>query len=98
MFVRAFTTTGDPFPEFNGTVDFTVDDGRYRIAKVYQTEGWNPELRAPLARLQTLVGLLEQAGGPPELLNQVHAECDQLRGLIGEITTLARVDSAAHGW
>jgi len=29
--------------------DFTVDDGRYRIAKVYQTEGWNPELRAPLA-------------------------------------------------
>lgn len=29
--------------------DMTVADGRYRITKIYDTETWNPELRAPLA-------------------------------------------------
>ncbi|HEX6598732.1 MAG TPA: PDZ domain-containing protein [Gemmatimonadaceae bacterium] len=29
--------------------DFSIDNGRYRIAKVYDGESWNPELRAPLA-------------------------------------------------
>ena len=29
--------------------DFTIDNGRYKIAKIYDTESWNPELRAPLA-------------------------------------------------
>ena len=29
--------------------DFTIDDGRYRIARVYDSESWNPDLRAPLA-------------------------------------------------
>ena len=29
--------------------DFTIDSGRYKIAKIYDTESWNPELRAPLA-------------------------------------------------
>ncbi len=29
--------------------DFTVESGRYRIAKIYETETWNPELRAPLS-------------------------------------------------
>ena len=29
--------------------DLTVDNGRYRFAKVYQGESWNPDLRAPLA-------------------------------------------------
>ena len=29
--------------------DFAVDNGRYRIMKIYDTETWNPELRAPLA-------------------------------------------------
>ena len=29
--------------------DFTIENGRYRIAKVYDAESWNPELRAPLA-------------------------------------------------
>lgn len=28
--------------------DYVVDKGRYRIAKVYHGENWNPELRAPL--------------------------------------------------
>jgi tricorn protease len=29
--------------------DFTVENGRYRIAKIYSGENWNPELRAPLS-------------------------------------------------
>jgi tricorn protease len=29
--------------------DLTVEKGRYRIAKIYTGESWNPELRAPLS-------------------------------------------------
>jgi tricorn protease len=29
--------------------DFSVENGRYRIAKLYTGESWNPQLRAPLA-------------------------------------------------
>ena len=29
--------------------DFAVENGRYRIARIYSGESWNPELRAPLA-------------------------------------------------
>src|SRR5262249_20066868 len=29
--------------------DFTVENGRYRIARIYDNESWNPELKAPLA-------------------------------------------------
>jgi tricorn protease len=29
--------------------DFVIDAGRYRIARIYDTESWNPDLRAPLA-------------------------------------------------
>jgi tricorn protease len=30
--------------------DFTVENGRYRFARVLDGEGWNPELRAPLTQ------------------------------------------------
>ena len=29
--------------------DFVIDAGRYKIARIYDTESWNPDLRAPLA-------------------------------------------------
>jgi tricorn protease len=29
--------------------DFAVENGRYKIARIYDGESWNPELRAPLA-------------------------------------------------
>ncbi len=29
--------------------DFAIEDGRYKIARIYDNESWNPELRAPLA-------------------------------------------------
>ncbi|MBL0939547.1 MAG: PD40 domain-containing protein [Gemmatimonadaceae bacterium] len=46
---------GGDMPETpNGTggllgADFTIEGGRYRIARIYDSESWNPELRAPLA-------------------------------------------------
>jgi tricorn protease len=30
-------------------VDFVIDQGRYKITKIYDNESWNPDLRAPLA-------------------------------------------------
>ena len=30
--------------------DFTIDQGRYRISKIYDGESWNPDLRAPLSQ------------------------------------------------
>ena len=30
--------------------DFTIENGRYRFAKIYQGENWNPQLRAPLTQ------------------------------------------------
>ena len=29
--------------------DFAIDQGRYKITRIYDNESWNPELRAPLA-------------------------------------------------
>jgi tricorn protease len=29
--------------------DFTIENSRYRIARIYDNESWNPDLRAPLA-------------------------------------------------
>ncbi|HVX41218.1 MAG TPA: PDZ domain-containing protein [Gemmatimonadaceae bacterium] len=29
--------------------DFAIDNGRYKITKIYDSEEWNPDLRAPLA-------------------------------------------------
>lgn len=29
--------------------DFVIEQGRYKIARIYDTESWNPDLRAPLA-------------------------------------------------
>ncbi len=30
--------------------DFAIENGRYRITKIYDGESWNPDLRAPLAQ------------------------------------------------
>ena len=51
---HSFVRGGD-IPEAQPTTagllgaDFTVDNERYRIAKIYDAESWNPDLRAPLA-------------------------------------------------
>src|SRR5262247_675633 len=48
--------------------DFAVENGRYRISRIYTGENWNPELRAPLSApgIQVAEGdyLLEVNGRP----------------------------------
>ena len=38
--------------------DYKIENGRYRFARVYNGENWNPQLRAPL----TQPGVNVQAG------------------------------------
>jgi tricorn protease len=46
---------GGDMPEVPATLggllgaDFAIDAGRYKIARIYDNESWNPDLRAPLA-------------------------------------------------
>lgn len=51
MFVRGGTEPQVPKLKVGllGT-DFKIENGRYRFAKVYNGENWNPELRAPLTQ------------------------------------------------
>jgi len=48
--------------------DFTIENGRYRLHRIYTGENWNPELRAPLSApgIQVSPGdyLLEVNGRP----------------------------------
>lgn len=37
--------------------DFAIEQGRYKITRIYDAESWNPELRAPLASAGIRVGV-----------------------------------------
>lgn len=37
--------------------DFAIEQGRYKITRIYDAESWNPELRAPLAAAGIRVGV-----------------------------------------
>jgi tricorn protease len=49
-YVRGGDMPGVPAPA-GGLLgaDFTIENGRYRIARIYDNENWNPDLRAPLS-------------------------------------------------
>jgi len=51
LYIRAPQNT-DPDHVSTGLLgaDYTIENGRYRFAKVYFGENWNPELRAPLTQ------------------------------------------------
>lgn len=52
------------------------------------------ELRSPLARLQVALGIArEEAPGSTEMLDQASSEADRLNALIGELLTLALMES-----
>jgi tricorn protease len=51
MFVRGGTLP--PVPRVNVGLlgaDYQIENGRYRIAKIYDGENWNPDLQAPLTQ------------------------------------------------
>jgi tricorn protease len=58
----------EPIPVGLLGADFAVENGRYRIRRIYTGENWNPELRAPLSApgIQVAEGdyLLEVNGRP----------------------------------
>jgi tricorn protease len=49
-YVRGGDMPGVP-PSIGGLLgaDFAIEAGRYKITRIYDTESWNPDLRAPLA-------------------------------------------------
>lgn len=51
MFIRGGDTP-DPKPVPGGLLgcDFKVENGRYRFARIYNGENWNPRMRAPLTQ------------------------------------------------
>jgi len=57
--------------------EFTIDNGRYRIQRIYSGESWNPELRAPLKAPGVRVAegdyLLEVNGQPLAMPTNVYA-------------------------
>jgi tricorn protease len=51
MFVRGGTEPETPHVSVGLLgADYTVENGRYRFAKVYNGENWNPDLKAPLTQ------------------------------------------------
>ncbi|MGE0866460.1 MAG: PDZ domain-containing protein [Vicinamibacterales bacterium] len=60
--------------------DFTIENNRYRISRIYDAENWNPELRAPLATpgLAVSVGdyILAVNGAPLVAPDNIHRLLD----------------------
>ena len=58
--------------------DFSVENGRYRIKRIFTGENWNPELRAPLSApgIQVAEGdYLLEVNGRPLLPRRIHIAC-----------------------
>jgi len=85
---------GDPVPVGMLGADYAVENGRYRIKKIYGGENWNPELQAPLSGpgIQVSEGdyLLEVNGRPLAPPTSVYA---LFEGTAGR-QTLLRVNSS----
>src|SRR5690242_9117009 len=73
--------------------DYTVENGHYRIARIYSGESWNPELRAPLASpgVHVAVGdyVLEVNGRPVAPPSSIY---EPFEGTAGRQTVL-RINS-----
>ncbi len=75
--------------------DYTIENGRYRIRRVYSGEDWNPFLRGPLAQpgLDVREGnfILAVNGRDLTAADNIHAE---LQGTAGSQVTLTVADDA----
>jgi len=85
---------GEPVPVGMLGADFAIENGRYRIKKIYGGENWNPELQAPLSGpgVQVSEGdyLLEVNGRP---LTPPASVYQLFEGTVGR-QTLIRVNSS----
>src|SRR6185437_6181239 len=70
--------------------DYTVANGRFRFAKIYSGENWNPQLRAPLTQpgVDVKVGdyLLAVNGQPVRADREVYAAFEETAGKQTTIT------------
>jgi tricorn protease len=84
---------GDPVPVGMLGADYAIENGRYRIKKIYGGENWNPELQAPLSGpgVQVAEGdyLLEVNGRPLAPPTNVY---QLFQGTVGK-QTLLRVNN-----
>ena len=84
----------DPVPVGMLGADYAIENGRYRIKKIYGGENWNPELQAPLSGpgVQVAEGdyLLEVNGRPVAPPSSVY---QPFEGTVGK-QTLIRVNSS----
>ena len=80
---------GRDFDRMAERIDALVTAQRQLLADVSHT------LRSPLARLGVALGLARQRANPEtsEHLDRIEREADRLNGLIGQLLTLARIDS-----
>ncbi|MGH9446363.1 MAG: ATP-binding protein [Terriglobia bacterium] len=80
---------GQDFNQMAERIDALVATQRRFLADV------SHELRSPLARLNVALGLARQPAGDgaSEHLNRIERETDRLNKLIGQLLTLARMDS-----
>jgi tricorn protease len=69
--------------------DYTIENGRYRFARVYDGENWNPQLRAPLTQpgVNVTAGeyLLTVNGRPLTSTDNIHR---YFEGTVGRTVTL----------
>jgi two-component system sensor histidine kinase CpxA len=80
---------GRDFDRMAERIEHLVTAQRHLLADVSHA------LRSPLARLNVALGLARQRSGQPtsEHLDRIETEADRLNKLIGQLLTMARVDS-----
>jgi signal transduction histidine kinase len=80
---------GRDFDRMAERIDSLVTAQRQFLADVSHT------LRSPLARMNVALGLARQRSGPElaEHLNRIEREADRLNKLIGDLLTMAKIDS-----
>jgi len=85
----------DEFSELGRDTDFMADKLKQLIdAQRRLLHDVSHDLRSPLARLQLAIGLMRQKPEVTEqMLQRIEQECHRLDSLVGEVLTLARMES-----
>jgi tricorn protease len=104
MFVRGGTQSPIPLPSVHVGLlgaDYRIENGRYRFAKIFDGENWNPAVQAPLtqpgANVRTGDYLIAVNGRPLHAADNVYAFFDDTAGKQTTISVAARPDgSDAH--
>jgi signal transduction histidine kinase len=87
-----FSELGKDFDTMASRLERLVEAHKHLLSDV------SHELRSPLARLSVALGLARQKSGPEtrELLDRIEWETERLNGLIGQLLSLARLESGTE--